>query len=126
MKILKQTALCGSCSCNCPSVNLTDKGSFLVAGSKTADVNKIALPLGEYLNAMNELNYKDGCDIAANHIDWEQTASLKGDSILFSGRVLDSSEHSNLKNSLDENESAVEISAEVFWSCHNIVSTNAA
>lgn len=120
MKILKHTALCGSCDCGtCPSVNLTDKGSFLVAGAKTDVANQVSLPLPEYVHAVNNMGYKDGCDVSPDHIDWENSAISTENAVLFSGRLLDETEHQFLAKPLSDDETAVEVSAKVFWSCYN-------
>lgn len=111
MKILQQFALCGSCDCSCPSINETDNNSFLIGGNKTNSPNQVALPLDEYLNAVQQMQTPALPEYTGN-------VEISGNMIIFSGRPLEASEIPLLAKSLSKDEAGIEVSATDFWSIY--------
>ncbi len=111
MKILQQFALCGSCDCSCPSVNQTDRNSFLIGGKQTNNPYKVALPLAEYLNAAQQMQ-------APALLEHTGNVEISGDMIIFSGRPLEAPEIPLLAKSLSKDEAGIEVYAADFWSIY--------
>ncbi len=121
MKILKSTFLCHTENC-CPSVNLTDKGTFLIGGTKTNAEGKIMLPIAEYLNATSEFQKPEILQAQKQTED----AEFSGNFVIFSGRTLQTEELSLLAKPLDASEGAIEVTSHAFWSLANKVAQKAA
>lgn len=121
MKILKSTFLCHTENC-CPSINLTEKGTFFIGGTKTDTNGTIKLPLAEYQNAVSEFEKP----VTFTHSEAFQNADIQGGFVTFTGRPLSEKEQASLAKPLDSSEAGIEIDAQTFWAISEQITTKAA